>query len=263
MKIAACVKYSLDVSEVKVDPSSKQLHLSGVPRKLGNIDKNVLEAAATLSETYGGTVHIVSFGPPQAKDALTEALAMGAHEATLVLDPFDGELDAGATVEVLVTALQKLGGFDIIICGEASDDGFTYQIGPFLAEKLGWPQVTYVRSVAVEHGFVLAERDLGESTERVKAPLPALITVTEESNIPRLPTLVDFLKARRKSITEWHLETDLRLSAQTLWDASHLQLLDTKGIVVERKEVVLDGKPAGDLVNALVELLLQENVLEW
>lgn len=262
MKIVACVKYSRDVSEVKVDASSKQLRLSGVPRKLGNIDKNVLEAAATLRETYGGTVHTITFGPPQAKDALTEALAMGADEATLVLDPFDGELDAGATVEVLVSALHKLGGFDLVMCGEASDDGFTYQIGPFLAEKLGWPQVTYVRSVAVEYGFVLAERDLGETTERVKAPLPALITVSGESNKPRLPTLVDLLRAKRKPVTEWHLETDLRLSAQTLWDASRLQLLDTKGIVVERKQVLLKGKPAADLANALVELLLQENVLE-
>lgn len=244
MKIATCVKYSLDVSEVRVDASSKQLRLAGVPRKLGNIDKNILEAAATLKERYGGSVHVITFGPLEAKDALKEALAMAADDATLVLDPFDGELDPGATVEVLAAALEKLGGFRLIVCGEASDDGFTYQVGPRLAEKLGWPQVSYVRSVAIEDGFVVAERDLGDSVERVKVPLPALLTVTQETNTPRRPTLMDLLKVRKKPIMEWQLEEDLGLSAQGLRDASALQLLDTEGIVVERKQVLLKGEPA-------------------
>ena len=77
MKIVACIKYSLDVSEVKVDPATKELRLAGVPKKVGNIDKNVLEAAASLKESYGGTVHALTFGPAKAKESFREALAMG------------------------------------------------------------------------------------------------------------------------------------------------------------------------------------------
>jgi len=262
MKIAACIKYSLDVSEVKVDASTKQIRLAGVPKKLGNIDRNVLETAATLKETYGGTVHLFTFGPPEAKNILKEALGVNADDATLILEPSGEALDPGATVAVLAAALKKLGSFDVIVCGEASDDGFTYQVGPRLAETLGMPQITYARKITIENGSILAERDWGEGAELVKAPLPVLLTVTEETNTPRRPTLMDLVKAKKKPLVEWQLEKDLGISPQTLQDASGLQLLATEGIVVERKQILLKDKPTADLASELVDLLVQENLLE-
>ena len=91
MKIVACIKYSLDVSEVKVDSATKELRLAGVPKKVGNIDKNVLETAVSLKESYGGTVHALTFGPAKAKESFREALAMGLEDVTLIEDPFDGD----------------------------------------------------------------------------------------------------------------------------------------------------------------------------
>lgn len=263
VKIAACVKYSLDVAEIRVDVPSKQLRLAGVPRKLGNIDKNVLETAVALKEAHGGSVHAVSFGPPESKDALLrDALAMGADEATVIIDPFDGALDPSATAAVLASALTRLGGFDIVVCGEASDDDSTYQVGPRLAESLGWPQVTYVRGVAVEGVSLVAERDVGVYSERVRAPLPVLITVTEETNTPRRPTLMDVLKAKKKPLAVWQLEADLGISPASLQEASPLQFLRSEAVLVSRKQVLLEDRPVSDLASELVERLVQEGVLE-
>jgi electron transfer flavoprotein beta subunit len=261
MKIVACIKYSLDVSEVKVDAATRQLRLTGTPRKLGNIDKNVLETAASLKEAHGGTVHVVTFGPPEARNALKEALGMNADDATLVVEPEHANLDTGATAEVLVAFMERMGGCDLVVCGEASDDGFTFQVGPRVAERLGIPQVTYARKVAIEHGYVVAERDRGDAVEVVRAPLPALLTVTEETNTPRRPTLMDLLKARKKPLLEWSLD-HLGLSRQGLENASMLQLLSTEGIVVERRQVALKDRPATELANEVVDRLLQDEVLE-
>lgn len=262
MKIAACVKYSLDISEIRVDASSRQLRLEGTPRKLGNIDRNVLEMAATLKETYGGIVHIVSFGPPEVKDALKEALAMEADGATVVHDPFGGKLDASVTAHVLAAVLGKLGGFDLVVCGEASEDDSTYQVGPQLAEKLGYPQVAFVRSATMYDGFLVAERDAGDYTEKVRVMLPALITVTEETNTPRRPTLMEVLKAKKKPVVEWQLETDLHIHPSALEGKAALRLLNTEAVMVRRKGVLLRDKPVANLADELVDLLLQEQAIE-
>ncbi len=263
MKIAACVKYSLDVAEIRVDVPTRKLLLTGVPRKLGNVDKNVLETAVMLKEAHGGSVHALGFGPPEAKDALLrEALAMGADEAVVVVDPFDGGLDPSATAAVLASALARMGGFDIVVCGEASDDDSTYQVGPRLAESLGWPQVAYVRDIAVEGGCVVAERDVGAYSERVSVPLPALITVTEETNTPRRPTLMDVLKAKKKPLALWELEADLGITPASLQEAATVKQLGSEAVIVSRRQTVLWNKPASDLARELVELLVQEGVLE-
>ncbi|MCL5075842.1 MAG: electron transfer flavoprotein subunit beta/FixA family protein [Chloroflexi bacterium] len=261
MKIVVCVKYALDVSEVKLDPATKKPRLLGVPKKISDVEKNALEAAAQLKEKYGGTIHILTFGPLEAKEAFREALAMNADGAILVEDPCDGQLDAQATVKVLAAAVKKLSGVDLVVCGEASDDGFTYQVGPRLAERLGIPQITYARALSIEDGSVVAKRHLEDCAEIVKAPLPALITVTEETNIPRKPTLMDMLKAKNKKVELWKTEEDLGLSRGTLEELSALQTLDIEGIEVQRKQFLIKGKSPTDAAEELIALLLQEGVL--
>jgi electron transfer flavoprotein alpha/beta subunit len=262
MKIAACIKYSMDVSEIKVDPTTKALRIAGVPKQLGNINRNVLEMASLLKGKYGGTVHLISFGPPDTKNALKEALGTNADDAILVLEPEGVELDPAATACVLAAALRKLGGFDLVICGEASDDGFTYQVGPRLAERMGWPQLGAVRTLTVQDGCVTAERDGGDNIEVVKAPLPALVTVTEETNVPRKPTLSELVKGKKKSLVEWQLGKDLELKVQAVFDASATELIGSEGITIDRKRALLKDKPAADLAMELVTRLVQDRILE-
>lgn len=262
MKIVACIKYSLDASEVKVDPASKELKMAGVPYKVGVIDKHVLETAVRLQETYGGTVHALSVGPSKARESFREALAMGLEDVTLVENPIENQVAPDVTAAVLAQAIKKLGDVDIVICGEVSDDGFTYQVPPRLAEALNMPQISFVRTVAVENGQIVADRDLEDSVQTVSAPLPALISVMEETNTPRRPTLLEAMKAKKKPVHLWNVEADLGLSAADLQQKAALEKVRAEGVVVHRKQQVLKGNDLAVLSNELVDLLLADHVIE-
>ena len=260
MKIVACIKYSLDVSEIKVDPASKELRLASVPKKVGNIDKHVLEAAVSLKEKYGGTVHAVTFGPAKAKESFREAMAMGLEDVTLIEDTLDGAGGPPVTAAVLAEAIKKIGEVDLIVCGEVSDDGFTYQVPPRLAERLGLPQISFARQIAIEDGQLVVERELDDSAQRVRAALPAVLSVTEETNTPRRPTLMDALKAKKKPVHLWQVDADLGLPQESLAPKASLVRVGTEGVIIQRKQTLVQGGSPAEQANQLLDLLLQENV---
>ena len=262
MKIVACIKYSLDVSEVKVDPVSKELKMAGVPYKVGVIDKHVLETAVTLKEAYGGTVHAITVGPTKAKESFREAMAMGLEDVTLIENPVEGQVAPAVTAAILAETIKKLGDVDVVVCGEVSDDGFTYQVPPRLAEALNLPQISFVRTVAVEDGKLVADRDLEDSVQTVAAPLPALISVIEECNTPRRPTLMEAMKAKKKPVHVWNVESDLGMSTTDLLAKAGLEKVQAEGVVVHRKQQLLQGEDLAALSNELVDLLLADHVIE-
>lgn len=261
LKIVACVKLSLDVSEIKVDPSTKRLHFEGVPKRLGDIDYCVLEEARRLKESQGGTVHLLTYGPKETKEGLKEAMAMGVDDVKIIEDTTGKEQNPAVTAEILARAVEKLGGVDVILCGEASDDGFSFQVGPRLAERLRIPQVTYARNLTVENGLLRAERTLETETESVQVSLPALVSVTEESNKPRRPTMLEVLKARSKSVDFWQIERDLRLSRDQMEALCPLEKVGVEGIVVARKQVLIKGRSASEASSQLLNYLFAENVI--
>ncbi|NOZ72291.1 MAG: electron transfer flavoprotein subunit beta/FixA family protein [Chloroflexi bacterium] len=261
MKIVACIKYSLDTSEIKVNPTSKQLLLEDVPKHVGNIDKNILETAVSLKEQYGGTAHAITFGPASAQNSFREAMAFGLEDVTLIEDPFDGAGGPALTAKVLAEAINKMGDVDLIVCGEVSDDGFTYQVPPRLAERLGLPLLSFVRKIDIEEGQIVADRDLGESAQTVKAPLPVVISVTEETNTPRRPTLMDALKAKKKPVHLWQIDSDLGLSKDELAQQILLEQVGLQGVVIDRKQVLLKGDSPADVANQLIDRLIEENIL--
>ncbi len=261
MKILALIKYSLDVAEVKVDAATKELHLAGVPEKVGNMDKNVVEAAVQLKEKNAGTLTGLSFGPLAAKDGFREVLAMGVDEITLVEDPFEGNADPTAAVTVLEAAIKKLGPFDLILCGFASDDGYTHQVGPRLAERLDLPLVSFSRQVAVVDGKFQADRDLDDHQERVEASLPVVVSIAEEAYPPRRTTLMDALKAKKKPVNVISVG-DLGLDKAGLEQASKVEVKDQVGVVVHRKQQLVKGASMTEVADKLIDILLQENVLK-
>jgi electron transfer flavoprotein beta subunit len=262
MKIVACIKYSLDVSEINVDPETEELKLAGVPKTVGNIDQNVLEAAVTLAETYGGEVHGLSYGPLEAKDAFRDALAMGLEDVTLVEAPAEEQHNPSGTALVLSKAVQKMGDVDLVVCGEVSDDGFTYQVPPRLAERLEIPQLSFAREIKIEEDTLVVERELDQSAQIVSAPLPALISVTEETNTPRRPTLMEAMQAKKKPVHIWDLEEDLGVSPEELEARTFLENVDTRGVVVHRKQIRLEGDDHSDVANQLVDRLIQDELLK-
>lgn len=261
MKILALIKYSLDVSEIRVEKVTKALQMAGVPSKIGNIDKNVVELAVKLKETGGGTAQGLCFGPAAAKDSFKDVLAMGLDEVCLVEDPFASGAESGAVVRILEAAIRKLGPFDLVICGFASDDGFSYQVAPRLAERLNMPLVSYVRQLSLGEGKLQADRDLEDGLQTVAASLPALVSVAEEAFPPRRTTLMDAIKAKKKPVNTWQVQTDLGLSQMELEGQSRFASSSELGVVVHRKQKIFKGKSPVEMADQLIDALLQENVL--
>lgn len=203
MNIVVCVKQVPDTTEVKIDPVTNTLIRQGVPSIVNPFDKNAVEAALQLKEKHGGTVTVVSMGPPQAKEALKECLAMGADEAILLSDRAFGGADTLATSHTLAAGIKKLENVDIILCGKQAIDGDTAQVGPEIAEHLGISQITYVAKIEVEGKTVRVEREHEEGYEVIEASMPVVMTVVKSINEPRYPTIKGTMKANRREIPTW------------------------------------------------------------
>lgn len=205
MEIVVCVKQVPDTTEVKIDPATNTLIRQGVPSIVNPFDKNALEAALQLKEQYGGKVTVISMGPPQAKDALKECLAMGADEAYLISDRAFGGADTLATSYTLAAALKKIGNYDLILCGKQAIDGDTAQVGPEIAEHLGISQITCCAKFTVEGDLLKVEREHEDGYEVIEGKFPLLATVVKSANEPRFPTVRGTMKANRKQIPIWTL----------------------------------------------------------
>jgi electron transfer flavoprotein alpha/beta subunit len=215
MEIVVCVKQVPDTTEVKIDPVTNTLIRQGVPSIVNPFDKNAVEAALQLKDKHGGKVTVISMGPPQAKDALKECLAMGADTAILISDRKFGGADTLATSYTLAAAIRKLGTYDIIICGKQAIDGDTAQVGPETAEHLGISQVTYVAKLDVIGDTVRVEREHEEGYEVLEAKMPLLVSVVKSINEPRFPSIKGTMRANRIEIGEW-TANDLDVDEQRL-----------------------------------------------
>ncbi len=262
LRIIVCAKYAVDVSELRFDPSTGEPILAGAKRKLSDIDKRAIEEAIRLKEKYGGHVTVLTVGPGSAKMGLREALAMGADEAYLLVDPLFEGIDTLVTSLVLKTAIEKFNGFDIIICGEATSDGYSSLVGPRLAGLLGIPQVAYVKKIIeVKDGSIVVERDLEDRYEIVEVKLPVLLTVTREINEPRIPPLPAIMKASKKPM-KMLSASELGIQSESLGQkGSAIQILEVKAPEIKRKGVVFEEMPASEAARKLIEALVKEGIL--
>lgn len=203
MNIIVCIKQVPDTTDVRIDPQTNTLVREGVPSIINPFDENAIECGLQLVEKHGGKVTVISMGPPQAEKALRDALAMGADEAILLSDRAFAGSDTLATSYTLAQAIQKIGEYDLIICGKQAFDGDTAQVGPGLAEHLGLPQVTYAIDIQIEGRKAIVKRMLSDCFEVVETRLPCLITVVKQMNEPRHASLKNVMKARKKEIPIW------------------------------------------------------------
>ena len=207
MKIVVCAKQVPDTTEVKLDPKTNTLIRDGVPSIINPDDKAGIEAALQLKEKVGGTVTVVSMGPPQADAALREALAMGCDEAILVTDRAFGGADTWATSSTIAAALKKID-YDIIITGRQAIDGDTAQVGPQIAEHLGIPQVSYAEEIIdASEEKIVVKRQFEDRYHIIEVKTPCLITALAELATPRYMTVHGIFDAyREKEVQVWTLE---------------------------------------------------------
>jgi len=261
VKIIVLVKQVLQSADLKVDKATKTLVTQGVPQVISETDKNAIEEAVRIKEKHGGKITAISMGSAQAKEALREALAMGADEACVLTDPLFEGSDAHATANVLAAAVTKVVDFDLILCGAYSEDLFAFQVGPRLAEMCNLPQITYATRITFEGGKVTVERDLENERQIVEGKLPCMITVVREINEPRLPTLMSIMAASKKPTNTW-TAADLSLSPDELGHSGALiEILRSSISAGERKRVLLQGD-IKETAPKLVKALLQEGVLK-
>lgn len=207
MKIVVCVKQVPDTTEVKINPETNTLVREGVASILNPFDMYAVEEAIRIKEKVGGTVIVLSMGPPQVAESLRETIGMGVDEAILLSDRAFAGSDTLATSYALSKGIEKIGDVNLIICGKQAIDGDTAQVGPEIAEKLGIPHITYVKHVnEISETEMTVERMNEDGYERVQLPLPALMTVVKEINEPRLPSIKGMMKAKKAQIPIWTAE---------------------------------------------------------
>lgn len=183
-----CVKQVPDTANVTVDAMKEDgtVNRSALPTIFNPEDLNALETALEIRDNHGGTVTVITMGPPKATDVLRECLFRGADRAILLTDRRAAASDTLATSYILSQAIKTVGRFDFVFCGRQAIDGDTAQVGPQCAEKLGIPQITYLEEVVdISGDTVRIRRNVGSGWEIVEAKLPVLITVLDTANEPR------------------------------------------------------------------------------
>ncbi|MGO9308875.1 MAG: electron transfer flavoprotein subunit beta/FixA family protein [Spirochaetia bacterium] len=201
MKIIVCIKQVPDTTSVRINPETNTLVREGVQSIVNPFDVYAVEEGVRLKEKHGGTVTVITMGPPQAADALREMIGLGADNAYLVSDRAFAGADTLATAFALAHAIRHLGGADVILMGRQAIDGDTGQVGPGVAENLDISHVTDIRKIEeIVDGRIVVERLMEDGYARIAARLPVVLTVVKEINTPRLPSLKGKLAAKKAEI---------------------------------------------------------------
>lgn len=254
VKIAVFVKEVPDLTQLRIDPSTREPKLGDLPTKVNDFDKHAVEEAVRVKEKDPSTtITVFSVKGRKLKETVKEPLAMGADDAVVV--EHDAELDGWGTAKILAKALEKKGPFDLVFCGEVSLDVNAGEVPARVAGLTGAEFVWNAKEIkAVEDGAITLMRDADED-EEVKVPFPALVSMNDEINNPRLPALMQILAAGKKPIEALSLD-DLGLSADDVKPVA--TLIENKAPKTDRKHITFEGDDAPD---KLVAALKEEGIL--
>lgn len=204
MHIIVCIKQVPDAKDVRLDPVTNTLAREGVDSIMNPYDRHALEEAVAIKEEQGGTVTVITMGPPQAEAVLREAIACGADDGVLISDRAFAGADTWATSYTLANAVKTLGAFDLILCGKQAIDGDTAQVGPGLAYRLQVPFATCIQKTRkVSSVSIEVERMMDDGFDVLRLPLPALMTVVKDINEPRVASLKGKMKAKKAEIRKF------------------------------------------------------------
>jgi len=206
LNIIVCIKQVPDpehFDKISIDPGTGSIQREGIPSITNPLDRNAIEEALRKKEEFGGTVTVLTMGPPQAKKSIEDALAMGADVGAILCDGAFAGADTLSTACVLSGGIRSLGDFDLILCGSETVDGATGHVAAQLAEFLNIPHVTFARRInVINEETAIVERSIENGYLRVEVKLPAVISVLKSINKYRLPTVMGIMEAAGKEIVE-------------------------------------------------------------
>ena len=269
MLVVTCIKQVPDTTQVKVDPVTGTLVREGVPFIMNPFDSHALEESLRIKDRYGLSVVVISMGPPSADITLRQAIARGADRAILLSDRVFGGADTLATSKVLAESITKLAEEEevgIIFCGKQTIDGDTAQVGPGIASRLGYTQLTlvdHIEDLNLETRRIRVRRRLEGRHEIVEAPIPAMISVTREINRLRYPTVPMRLLAEDAGLTLWDNKS-LKLDEGTIGlKGSATQVRKIFSPEREKGEILGDGSAsAEEIAHLLVRKLLEKGTIQ-
>ena len=221
MRIVVCVKQvpnpEIAASQYRVDEQARTVApVAGVQLVMSPFDEQAVEAALRIRDAQPGTtITVMSLGAESARNVIKHGLAMGADEGVLLADPAFAGSDGYTTALTLTAAIKKIGNVDLVLTGRQAADWDGGVVGAGIGELLGVPVVTFAKEVSVEAGVARVERVLDDGSEIVEAPLPVVVTVSNELGTPRVPSLRETMRAARKPVAAWSA-SDLGLAAKTV-----------------------------------------------
>ena len=261
MHTIVCVKQVLDPeippAKFKIDPEAKEvIPPPGVPPVISVFDERAVEAACRLKDKHKGKITVISMGPGKVTDVVKHAISMGADEGFVLEDEAFENLDSFGTAYVLGKAIQKIGGYDLVLCGRQAADWGAGQVGSILAEILGIPVVTLACNIEAVDKKLRVKRIVKDGYEVLEAPMPSLVTVSSEIGLPRLPAGMGLMLARRKQIPVWKAQDIGAESSQLDKAKAHTEITGLS--VPTRKtecEIVTGTTPSEAAVNLASKLV--------
>lgn len=268
MLIVVCIKQVPDTTQVQIDPVTNTLVREGIPFIANPYDTHALEEALRLKDKFGMRVAAISMGPPNAEATLRKALAVGVDEAILLSDRVFGGADTLATSNVLSAAIKKLNEIEevgLVLCGKQTIDGDTAQVGPGIATRNRYSQLTLVdkvENVDLTRKRIRVRRKLEGRHEVVEAPLPAMLTVVRELNRPRYPSVPLRLESEDMEVKVWNNEV-LKLDVNSIGlKGSPTWVSRIFSPEREQGEIIGDGlKDPKGTTRLLIEKLLSKDLL--
>ena len=256
MNIVIPIKQVPETSNVKMDEETGTMKREGVESIINPLDLYAIETAIQLKEKFGGEITVITMGPPSAEKALREAIAMGCDDGILLSGREFAGSDTWATSYALSSAIEEIGDFDLILAGERATDGDTGQVGPGIASFLDLTLSTYTSEVVdVNKDSITVERMVEEGYEKLKLPLPALLTVVKEISYPRLPTLRGKQRSRKIDIPNWNLE-NIDMDEESLGlGGSPTRVVNIDHPKVTRGGKKIDVRESDNLDEAIKELI--------
>lgn len=253
MDIVVCLKQTFDTEAKIVIDSSGKIDPAGVNLIINPYDEFAVEEALKLREKFGGQVTLVGVGGERASEALRTALAMGCDEAVLVSDPSLESPDEWAVAKVLAKAVALLP-YDIILTGRIAVDDGSAQVAVRVADELNLPSVSSILKLEVEDKKATVTREIDGGTELIEVSLPAVFTAQKGLNIPRYPSMMGIMKAKKKEIKVLTM-ADLGISAA---DIPKKMTVVKFSLPQQRKGGVKINGEAADAAKELARILREE-----
>jgi electron transfer flavoprotein beta subunit len=238
LKILACYKCVPEEQDITVN-SDKTLNFKTAEHKIGAYDLNAIEAAVKLAEA-GGEVAVLTAGAAEIVDnsKLKKAvLSRGPAAMYGIADAaLPAALDSYSVAKLLKAGVDKIGGVDLVLCGEGSGDMYAQQVGVILGGLLGWNTLNGISAISANGNTLTVERTVEDGVEVLEVDLPAVISVTSDINTPRIAGMKDILAAGKKPTTVWKLD-ELGLDASGKTETISILAPEQ----AERKQIIIGG----------------------